>query len=66
MTMAAPLMKLDSSEARKSTRLLTSSGVPIRPSGVAHPIEMPNVLNVGRKVSLIEDMVKEKVVLAQE
>jgi hypothetical protein len=37
----------------------------IRPSGVANPIEMPNVLRVGRKVRLIENLVKEKVVLAQ-
>ena len=38
----------------------------IRPSGVANPIEMPNVLRVGRKVRLIENLVKEKVVLAQQ
>jgi hypothetical protein len=43
-----------------------SGDLVIRPSGVAHPIEMPNVLNVGRKVRLIENLVKEKVVLAQE
>jgi hypothetical protein len=43
-----------------------SGDLVVRPSGVAHPIEMPNVLNVGRKVSLIEDMVKEKVVLTQK
>ena len=38
----------------------------IRPNGVANPIEMPNVLRVGRKVRLIENLVKEKVVLAQQ
>jgi hypothetical protein len=32
---------------------------------VAHPIEMPNVLQVSRKVRMIEDLIKEKVVLAQ-
>jgi hypothetical protein len=36
----------------------------IRPAGMQHPIEMPNVLNVGRVVRQIEEMVKEKVVLA--
>jgi hypothetical protein len=40
-----------------------SGDLVIRPAGVAHPIDMPNVLNVGRKVRLIEDLIKEKVVL---
>jgi hypothetical protein len=43
-----------------------SGDLVIRPNGVAHPIEMPNVLSVGRKVRLIEKLVKEKVVLAQD
>jgi hypothetical protein len=42
-----------------------SGDLVIRPSGVAHPIEMPNVLRVGSKVRLIENLIKEKVVLAQ-
>lgn len=36
----------------------------IRPQGLAHPIEMPNVLRVGTTVRMIEELVKEKVVLA--
>lgn len=35
----------------------------IRPAGVAHPIEMPNVMRVGRAVKRIEQLVKEKVVV---
>ncbi len=42
-----------------------SGDLVVRPSGVAHPIEMPNVLQVSRKVRMIEDLIKEKVVLAQ-
>lgn len=38
----------------------------IRPAGVAHPIEMPNVLAAGRTVRRIERLVKEKVILAQQ
>ena len=37
----------------------------VRPVGVANPIDMPNVLRVGRKVRLIENLVKEKVILTQ-
>jgi hypothetical protein len=43
-----------------------SGDLVIRPAGVANPIEMPNVLRVARKVRLIENLVKEKVVLAQQ
>ncbi len=43
-----------------------SGDLVIRPAGTAHPIEMPNVLRVGRTVRLIENLVKEKVVLAQQ
>ncbi len=42
-----------------------SGDLVVRPSGAANPLEMPNVLRVGRKVRLIEDLIKEKVVLAQ-
>jgi hypothetical protein len=35
----------------------------IRPAGLQTPIEMPNVLNVGRVVKQIEQMVKEQVVV---
>jgi hypothetical protein len=42
-----------------------SGDLVVRPSGIAHQLEMPNVLFVGRKVRMIEDLIKEKVVLAQ-
>ena len=35
----------------------------IKPVGVAHPIDFPNVLFVGSKVAKIENMVKEKVIV---
>jgi hypothetical protein len=35
----------------------------IKPVGVAHPIDFPNVLFVGSKVAKIETMVKEKVIV---
>ena len=35
----------------------------IKPVGVAHPIDFPNVLFVGAKVAKIENMVKEKVIV---
>jgi hypothetical protein len=35
----------------------------IKPVGVAHPIEFPNVLFVGSKVAKIENMIKEKVIM---
>jgi hypothetical protein len=35
----------------------------IKPVGVTHPIEFPNVLFVGSKVTKIEKMVKEKVII---
>lgn len=35
----------------------------VRPAGMQHPIELPNVLQVGRVVKQIEGMVKEKVVV---
>ncbi len=43
-----------------------SGDLVVRPNGAAQPIEMPNVLAVGRKVRLIENLIKEKVVLAQQ
>ena len=36
----------------------------IKPVGVTHPIELPNVLQVGHRVRQIEKLVKEKVVVA--
>jgi len=42
-----------------------SGDLVIRPNGVSQAIELPNVLNVGRKVRQIETLVKEKVVVAQ-
>lgn len=38
----------------------------IRPAGMHHPIEMPNVLHVGWVVKQIEMMVKEKVVVSSQ
>jgi hypothetical protein len=35
----------------------------IKPVGVTHPIEFPNVLFVGSKVAKIETMIKEKVIM---
>jgi hypothetical protein len=40
-----------------------SGDMVIRPAGVAHPIEMPNVLRVASAVRRIEQLVKEKVVV---
>ncbi len=40
-----------------------SGDLTIKPVGVAHPIEFPNVLFVGSKVTKIENMVKEKVIV---
>lgn len=38
----------------------------VRPSGSQHPIELPNVMGVGRVVRRIEEMIKEKVVVAPQ
>ena len=35
----------------------------IKPAGVPHPIEFPNVLRIGSVVAQIEQMVKEKVIV---
>jgi hypothetical protein len=43
-----------------------SGDLVIFPLNHPHPIEMPNVLRVGRVLREIEDMVKEKVVLSSE
>jgi hypothetical protein len=43
-----------------------SGDLVVRPTGVANPIEMPNVLSVSRKVRQIQDLVKEKVVVSQD
>jgi hypothetical protein len=40
-----------------------SGDLTVRPHGVAHALEMPNVLRVGKVVKQIERMVKEKVVV---
>jgi hypothetical protein len=40
-----------------------SGDLTIKPVGLAHPIEFPNVLFVGAKVAKIETMVKEKVIV---
>jgi hypothetical protein len=35
----------------------------VRPMGISHVLEMPNVLRVGHVVKRIEEMVKERVVI---
>jgi hypothetical protein len=40
-----------------------SGDLVVRPAGAQHPIELPNVMNVGSVVKRIERMVKEKVVV---
>ena len=41
-----------------------SGDLVVRPAGLGHALELPNVLRVGKKVKQIEQMVKEKVVVA--
>jgi hypothetical protein len=41
-----------------------SGDLVVRPAGLGHALELPNVLRVGKKVKQIEEMVKEKVVVA--
>jgi hypothetical protein len=43
-----------------------SGDLTIKPVGVAHPIEFPNVLWVGGKVTRIENMIKAKVIVEGE
>jgi hypothetical protein len=45
---------------------LGSGDLILFPLNTPHPIEMPNVLRVGRVLREIEDMVKEKVVISSE
>lgn len=40
-----------------------SGDMVIRPAGLGHALELPNVLRVGRRVRQIEEMVREKVVV---
>ncbi len=42
-----------------------SGDLVLRPAGLGHALELPNVLRVGRKVKQIEEMVKEKVVIPE-
>jgi hypothetical protein len=41
-----------------------SGDLVVRPAGLGHALELPNVLRVGKKVKQIEQLVKEKMVVA--
>ena len=42
-----------------------SGDLVLRPAGLGHTLELPNVLRVGRKVRQIEEMMKEKLVVPE-
>jgi hypothetical protein len=43
-----------------------SGDLVIRPAGLGHTLELPNVLRVGKRVKQIEELLKEKVVVSGE